>query len=628
MARDVEADVNVNDKSDKGLKSFLSNLRNTVKGTKDLEKELDKAGSATQKLGGKADANVKAFHKLSSELAISKKELGSLAQAFANAGTAAERTDISKAMRRQQQEISRLSKNRDILKDLIPDQEVKNLTGRLTESLEQVSAVAPQIIGAGIAAAAPLAASLLSAGIIGGAGLGGIVGGVVLASKDPRVQGAFAAMKDHIGTELTDSAKPFVDTTIHGIDAIGSALDTIDFKDVFAESARNAEPIIDGIASGIQGIGDGVEALIANSGPVMEQLGASIAELGQHAGEFLKSISGGSQGAAAGLKDVTDTVDNLLDILGPSIEGLTTLYGWLSKIGLTGHLLAALEGPIGLIQEGLKSAGITGEHASGQLTLAKKGLDSVAAAAAAGADPLATFTDKVDDLASSGRSLFDSTTQVGAAIDTLTEAAKKNGKTLDANTEKGRANRDALSGLAGALVSNYDAYVKVNGEGVKSNGIAAANRSQFVKLAGQFGISSRQAETLATKMGLIPAKKKTDFTANTHDAEARAEALKEKINGIPISKTVRITLVANVNAAINKVNNALGSFSHLFADTESFQFAAPGATVRTEPARQVDVASTVTNQIFLDGKPFRDFTDRRIKAGQDRAAWRQKVGRR
>lgn len=627
MARDVEADVNVNDKSEKGLSSFLAGLRKATEQLKTTSKESDKFGKATDKLGGKADENVKAFHKLSAELEVAEKELGSLARAWTDAGSAVERNDIGKAMRRTNTEIRNLSKNKGILEDLIPDEDTDNLTKRLTASLQEVASAAPQIIGAGIAAAAPLAASLLSAGIIGGAGLGGIVGGVVLASKDPRVQTAFASMKSQIGEQLTDAATPFVDTTIHGIDAIGDALQSIDFKDVFAKSAQNAEPIIDGLASGIRGIGDGVEELIDKSGPVMEQLGASIAELGEHAGDFLADIAGGSEGAAAGLKDVTNTLDSTLDVLGPSIEGLTKLYGWLSKIGATGHILSTLEGPIGIIGQGLKDAGISGEDASGKLTLAKKGLDSVAAAAAAGADPLATFTDQVDNLASSGRSLFDSTTEVGAAIDAVTAATKKNGKTLDENTEKGRNNRDALSSLAGALVSNYDAYVKVNGEGAKSNGIAASNRAQFVKLAGQFGLSSRAAQDLATKMGLIPAKKKTDFTANTHDAEARAEALKEKINGIPLSKTVRITLVANVNAAIAKVNNALGSFSHLFAASNEFAFAGPGAG-RAERARPVEVASTVHNTVLLDGRPFRSYTDIRVQAAQDRSAWRQRVGRR
>lgn len=497
----------------------------------------------------------------------------------------------------------------------------------LTRGFASAAEVGPQLLVGGIVAAAPLAASLLSAAVIGGVGAGGIVGGFALAAKDPRVTASFADMKGRISEELTDAAKPFVDVSIEGIGKIGSAVEAVHFDKIFAKSAQNAEPLIDGVASAVRELGGAVEVVIDKSGPVFDQLGASITELSTHTADFLQDIAGGSEGAAAGLKDVTDTVDTLLDVLGPSIEGLTKLYGLLSKIGVTGHLLSALLGPIGLIGDGLKSAGIIGEKSSGQMTLAKKGLDSVAVAAAAGADPLATFTDQVDKLASSGRSLFDSTTQVGAALDAVTTAAEKNGKTLDASTSKGRANRDALSQLAGALVGNYDAYVKLNGEGAKSNGIAASNRSQFVKLAGQFGLSKSAADRLASSMGLIPAKKKTDFTANTHDAEARAEALREKINGIPISKTVRVTLVANVNAAVSKINNALSGFGHLFDASNSFAFAAPGSS-SAEPARQVQVSSDVTSNLFLDGSLVYANTKHQVRASSKRDAWRGKVGRR
>lgn len=493
----------------------------------------------------------------------------------------------------------------------------------LTRGFESAAEAAPQLLVGAVAAAAPLAGSLISAGIIGGIGLGGIVGGVAIASKDPRVQASFAAMKADIGDELKDAAKPFVQTSIDGIDEIGAAVKSIDFDDIFAQSAKNARPVIAGISSAVRELGGAVEVVIDKSGPVLDQIGASIADLGQHTGDFLETVAGGSEGAAAGLKDATSALDEMLDVAGPVLRVLTEIYGFLSKFGIVHQLLVGLLGPVGQLIDLIEQT----SKASGSLTLVKKGIGDTGAAAAAAADPLATFTQRVDDLAQSGRSLFDSSTQVGAAIDNVTAAAKKNGKTLDENTSKGRANRDALSSLAGALVSNYDAYVKVNGEGAKSNGIAAQNREQFVRLAQQFGKSKTQAEALATSMGLIPAKKATTFTANTHDAAGRIEALKEQAASIK-NRTVTISVVTSgVNAAVSRINSALGKFGNLFDASNSFAFAAPGAG-SNEPARSVQVHSDVHSSLYLDGSLVYSNTAMQVRAGNKRAAWRQKVGRR
>lgn len=499
----------------------------------------------------------------------------------------------------------------------------------LTRGFESVAEAAPQLIVGGIAATAPLAGSLLSAGIIGGIGLGGIVGGVVLAAKDPRVQGAFSAMKTRIGMELTDAAQPFVDTTIHGIDAIGSAVESIDFKSIFADSARNAEPVIDGIASAVRSLGSGIETVVAESGPVLEQVGASIADLGQHAGQFLETVAGGSEGAAAGLRDVTGTVNTLLDVLGPTIRGLTEVYGFLSKIGVAGQFMTSLLGPLGQAADLLDKAGIIGGHASGQMKLVQKGLDDVGGAAAAAAGPIQTFTDRVDQLANEGRSLYDSTTQVGAAIDNVTAAARKNGKTLDENTAKGRTNREALSNLAGALVANYDAYVKVNGEGARSNAVAAQNRAQFIKLATQFGVSRKAAGALASEMGLIPAKKTTNYYANTHDAAARVQALKEQIASVH-GKSVKIT-VAYAYKTFGKPATVVDPNGYRgYAAGSTFIYGGPGANVgRAEPAR-APMAERLDNYLTvnLDGQTIYSTTQRQVRAASKRDAWRQKVGRR
>ncbi|MEV6851379.1 hypothetical protein [Actinoplanes sp. NPDC051411] len=633
MARDVEADVNINDKSSKGLSSFLASLKRAKDEVKSTSQETDKATAATAKMGGKADENAKAFHKLSSELEISKRELGSLAQAFANAGTAAERSDISKAMRKQQTEIRNLTKNRDILKDLLPssgevDKETQKLTARLKQSFEQVSAAAPQIIGGGIAAAAPLAASLLSAGIIGGVGLGGIIGGVTLAAKDARVQAAFAGMKERIGQQLSTASTPFISTTLGGIHDIENTLHGIDFARIFAKSAQNAQPLIFGVTNAVRELSGGIEDVIDRSGPVFDQLGDSIADLGQDAGQFLSTVSYGSTGAAAGLRDVTNTLGGVLDVLGPTTLGLTTLYGWLSKIGVTEQFVAGLLGPIGQLGDALDKTGIFGGNASGSLTLVQKGITDAGVAATVAAPQMDSFATSLEDAYTAAYNLFDSRTQAAASIDAVTASIKNNGTSLDVNTVKGRANRDAISRVAQALNDQYKGYVDLHGPGAAANEIAKQNQVEFDKAARKFHLSADGVKALRTQVGLIPPKKSIELVANTHDAAARIEALREKAEAAARTRQINFIVRASVS---DKVANTLARFGGGFAEGGSFDAAsaiAGDGIRRSGGASRVQVDNTLTNNVYLDGKLLYSAVERIVDEKIARSNHRQKVGRR
>ncbi len=514
------------------------------------------------------------------------------------------------------------------------------LAAGLTRGFASASEAATPLLAGAAVAAAPLIAATMSAAVIGGVGAGGIVGGIALVADDPRVQAAARGMKNRVSIELTHAAQPFVQTTVDGIAKIEDALDTIDFESIFAQGAKNAGPLIDGLARGIEGIGDGVEKLTARSGPVMAQIGDSIGDLGEDVGQFLDTVSKGSEGAAAALGDVTDGIGLVLDITGPTIYALTTMYGWLSKIGFTGQFFAGLLGPIGMVTHFLEDTGGAAEHVTGKIRMARAGVDSTAKAAGAGAiqfdqygrailgssTAIANFTEQVNGLATAGQSLFNSATRVGAAIDQVSEAAKKNGQTLDANTEKGRANREALSGLAAALIEQYNATVKVNGEGAEASAVAEQNRAQFVKLATSMTGSRQKAEELATSLGLIPVKKDVKINANTKPAQGDIRALQDKINSLK-GKTVTITIARKITgsklsdsalaSAISK-NNSASPF--LFAGSEP----RPAEPARAPMSERLDNYVTVT----LDGSIVYTTTDRMITARSKRDAWRQRVGNR
>lgn len=499
----------------------------------------------------------------------------------------------------------------------------KNIAGAVTDLS---SSAGPALVGV-IAAAAPLIGATISAAIIGGAGIGGVIGGVLLASRDPRVQSAGSSLGKNLMSSLTEDASVFIDPVLRSIDKIQAAFDQSQghIKSIFSQSSGFLDPLVDGALSGVQSIIAGIDSLITRGQPVINAIGRSFSTLGDSIGQAFDIISGGSEDAGHAVDDLSSAMGSLIVTTAGVVRVFTELYGVVRYI------------PSKLSEFGNQIAYATGvaDDFESSLTLVHKGLSPLESSIANGttffdqfgqailtsAGPIQTFTDKVNALTNTEKSLFDATTNVGEALDRAAEAAKKNGKTLDANTEKGRANRTALSNLANALVAQYNATVQVNGEGIKSNNVAAQNRAAFIKQATAFGLSTTAAGKLATQMGLIPAKKNTDFHANTHDAEARIKALQDQVNGVH-GKTVNVSVIVTQSVR-RKVDNTLSRFNGGGFSANTFAGDSSG-THRTGGPNPV--ASPINNdvQVFVDGNPMRA----EIRESQRKADFRSTVGRR
>lgn len=97
------------------------------------------------------------------------------------------------------------------------------------------------------------------------------------------------------------------------------------------------------------------------------------------------------------------------------------------------------------------------------------------------------------------------------AIDDATAAAKKNGKTLDITTQKGRDNKTALLNLAAAWNQQSDATKA-------SAGAHKAAIAEFVRAATQMGMNADKARAYAKRLLEIPPKRKTIIEADTSQA--------------------------------------------------------------------------------------------------------------
>lgn len=653
MARDVEADVNIKDKSDGGLKSFLANLRKADDRVKSTQKGIDEAAKSTGKLGKTADENAKAFAQLSKELEISKKELGSLARAFAEADTAAERTDISKAVRKQQAEIRNLTKNRDILKDLLPNEgeAVKEaeksgkavgnkfiagfspqLASGLSEAMEGAGVAAGPVLVGAIAGALPLLGATISAAVIGAAGIGGVVGGVLLASKDSRVQAAFAGMKTRISNQLQDAAIPFISQTIGGIDDIESALDGIDFKGIFAEAATFVRPLARGIGAALDGLGGGLEKAVAGARPVIDAIATGVAGIGRTVGAIFAELSDNGVEAAVALDVAFGLVIGTLKVVGAVVNGLTEAFGFLAQIGVFGQSVQQQYFAVKAAQDiAAKSA----KDGTPSITNFMQAIADSGSAAATSAPQVDALTTAIDNAATAGQSYYNSQTGVAQALADAKKAAngtskavKDHGDALSTSSQKGRENRTVLNDLAGKLTANYDAYVKVNGAGKGADAVANTNRANFIKAAAAFGLNATKAKELADKLGVLPANKNVHINTNADNAKDAIKGVQAKINALH-GKSIAIAVSTNIASVKRKVDNTLARLGGGFDASDYFSTAGPGAGLQRSGGPspvQVDNQTNVT--VLLDGREIRAIARSEAQAEIARANYRQKVGRR
>lgn len=146
-----------------------------------------------------------------------------------------------------------------------------------------------------------------------------------------------------------------------------------------------------------------------------------------------------------------------------------------------------------------------------------------------------------------------------AAIDAATESFTKNGKTLDDNTEKGRANSQALDSLAGATMKAVEAVLESGGSWETASGIYARGRGELIKSARQMGLNEEAAANLADQILQTP--DKTAFLkGNMEDLQAKLTDAKNQLKRVPDSRKARILAdISNLQLRIAQAKYALSN---------------------------------------------------------------------
>ncbi|MEU7240329.1 phage tail protein [Streptomyces sparsogenes] len=201
------------------------------------------------------------------------------------------------------------------------------------------------------------------------------------------------------------------------------------------------------------------------------------------------------------------------------------------------------------------------------------------------------------------------------AIDDAAKAARTNAGSLrmvdgelDLNSQKAR---DASSALQDLATKTDDAATKARESGSsweQVNGIYSRGRQKLIEYAMQMGLSSAEAEKLASKLLQIPDKKSTQIEMRREDAIAGLDAVIAKLKSTPGSKSV--TVKALTGSAIQALENLGFKVTHMkdgsfrvTAQTGSAQANIAAVQRARDALQSKHVEISVTTKYYHVGSP-------------------------
>jgi hypothetical protein len=183
-----------------------------------------------------------------------------------------------------------------------------------------------------------------------------------------------------------------------------------------------------------------------------------------------------------------------------------------------GSSMAQLKVHMTQYRDALAEASAAQDHTAQSGESMAQAVDDNAASAKRAQDQLDQLKDKLDASTNSflkGRSAEDAYWQ---SLDSVKQALKENGKTLDVHTAKGRANREALDGMAGASLNYLESLLQQQGPGAAFDKSLTTTRARLVATAEKFGLTRSQAQAYADKVLTIPATVSTKALLDTSQA--------------------------------------------------------------------------------------------------------------
>lgn len=346
-------------------------------------------------------------------------------------------------------------------------------------------------IGAAVVVAMPGIVALINGAILTGIGGGGLAAGIMIAAKDPQVANAFKGLGANIMSELTEAAKPFRSELIATADIFGDAFADAapQIKSMFATLSTAVQPIARGLAAAFSNALPGLEKAVRASLPVLMQFANELPRLGKVAGQMFDAIAQAGPGAELAIKFVL-----------VQVEALIKAFTWLTQsLGPVANGVAALVtgthelfGSIGDGNEKLQATGVKLDDVSSAADRTTTSFHDTSVSVDRTKKLLDSLNRAFNDFFDVAMRGADANIQVQAALDDLTSSFKENGRTIDDNTEKGRANHRAVLDTVKALEEQREAAIDAGG----------GTKEAYDKATAAYNKQLHNLEAMLVKLGL------------------------------------------------------------------------------------------------------------------------------
>lgn len=576
--RELILDLLARDKTGPATKSTAKNLKDVGdsaekagRSTRKFSEDSSKAERAADGLGDEVDDAARSLGKLDREIALASAELKVLAKSFADTDDAAERLDISKAIRRGENDIRRMTKSKSLLKvEIEPKVDApsfgKKLAGQLAAGGGSIADLAGGAVGPTIglaigAAAGPVIISAAASAISAGAGAGVLGLGLALAVKgDQRIQLAGKEMGTKFVKGLTDSAtKNFSGPIRTSLGILEGAADrTVGKLDkTFSSLSGSIVPLTQDLVIAGERMVDAITNVASKSGPALKGLGGSIKLVADGVGDFVEVLADGGPEAAANLQLIAGGVADLARYTGVGLSELNKLS---NNPLLTGPLLPILRKHYAEAAEETGTFTKRTQGAADAMTDAEKAADGQRGALDELSKELLAQTDPVFGLLN--------------AEDKLREAQKKVTESTKEHGRNSRETKAALRELAGAAL---EVQGKAGSLGDTFKGeltpelratlrAAGLTKGQINALGGQFRSAKKDGDRFARRYQASVA------VSNAAGARKSLYSVRDAANSIPraVNIAMRITGQTNVSkvaAGVRKQYEARATGGPITKDT-------------------------------------------------------------
>jgi hypothetical protein len=484
--RQLILDLLARNKMRKDTEDAASDLDKLGKAAEDADKKTTHLGDSSEKTGGQVDKlghnldNTKSrIGGLDKEIDGIQKELAALSASFADAGSASERLDISKAIRRTETDLKKITKNRDVLKGLLPDPgpEIKKWGTKFSQGLNDSiagdfassSIFAPAIAVLGVTLA-PMIGGLISAAVLGGVGTGGIIGGIALAASSDQQIKTWAgnighSFKDGVTAEAKDAFSGPIMDSLGKVEALANrSIGKI--GDIFDRLAPSTFKLTDNLVRAGDAILDSLVNAAGKAGPVMDVLGNIVEDTAVNLGKFIDMAADHSDEAASALADLNDALQNTITVA-------TAVVG----------ALADIKGGLDSFDDGIDKARYGLEDHVSWLDLTADGYKKGSVAAQMYRDGLIGAAGSADDYDHYLQGAVNSTDSMKTAQDAAAEATKKHQEAVQALTNELKAQTDPAFALLDATDKVRDAQQAQADAIAKSGSKSEEARAATRKLA-------------------------------------------------------------------------------------------------------------------------------------------------